>query len=120
MAILEGVQDFGFQWSTDEQVYPFEKASDGSTLYCKEVSIGDMPVGGWKYVPLNIPNINRIYRQDFEWGGEAGYHTNTYAYAFNTYVQSGITNNKEQIWVVSNITAYSLGTGILRLFYTKS
>jgi hypothetical protein len=63
-----------FQWSTSEQVWPFEKSANGSTLYCKQVNIGDMPVGGWKYVALNTPNIDRIYRQDFEWGGsEAGY-----------------------------------------------
>jgi hypothetical protein len=34
-----------FQWSTSEQVYPFEKASDGSTLYCKEITAGALSSG---------------------------------------------------------------------------
>ena len=29
-----------FQWSSTEQVWPFELWNDGSTLYCKEINIG--------------------------------------------------------------------------------
>jgi hypothetical protein len=43
-----------FQWSSSEQVYPFEKAADGSTLYCKEINFGAWPNNGTKSVPHGI------------------------------------------------------------------
>lgn len=45
-----------FTWSTSEQVYPFEKSSDGSTLYCKEIDCGAGPNAGVKDVAHNIPS----------------------------------------------------------------
>jgi hypothetical protein len=47
-------QTQAFQWSASEQVYPFEKASDGSTLYCKEIYFGTLPDTGSKSVAHNI------------------------------------------------------------------
>ena len=35
-----------FQWSTSEQVWPFEKDHSGNVLYCKELSIGLLPNTG--------------------------------------------------------------------------
>ena len=46
-----------FQWSTNEQVWPFEKASDGSTLYAKEVDFGYLPNTGYKGEAHNISNF---------------------------------------------------------------
>jgi hypothetical protein len=43
-----------FQWSTSEQVYPFEKDSSGNTLYCKEVDFGALPNAGVKSVAHGI------------------------------------------------------------------
>ena len=49
-----GVEEF--QWSEDEQVWPFEKASDGSTLYCKEYkNVGQMPNTGAMYIAHGLP-----------------------------------------------------------------
>jgi len=55
-----------FQWSTSEQVYPFEKADDGSTLYAKRYDMGALPNTGTKDVALGIgnpagPKIHRLY-----------------------------------------------------------
>lgn len=47
-----------FQWSTSEQVWPFEKDSSGNVLYCKEVNIGTMPNTGIKSVAHNITSLN--------------------------------------------------------------
>jgi hypothetical protein len=44
-----------FRWSSSEQVYPFEVANDGSTLYCKYYDLGAMPNSGWKTIAHNIP-----------------------------------------------------------------
>lgn len=57
MTKLLGVSDFGFQWSTDEQVWPFEKTRNGETIYCKEVDFGIGPNGTNKTVAHNIPNF---------------------------------------------------------------
>lgn len=55
-----------FQWSTSEQVWPFEKAADGSTLYCKQVNFGTLPNNGTKTTAHNISSltlskVNRFY-----------------------------------------------------------
>jgi len=52
-----------FQWSTSEQVWPFEKAADGSTLYCKEVACGGMPNNGSVQTAHNIANFtaSKVY-----------------------------------------------------------
>ena len=50
-----------FQWSEDEQVWPFEKASDGSTLYCKEVDFGNLPNTGNKEVSHGIDHLDSLH-----------------------------------------------------------
>jgi hypothetical protein len=47
-----------FQWSTSEQVYPLEKALDGSTLYCKQIDTGALPNNTYKTVAHGISNLN--------------------------------------------------------------
>lgn len=36
-----------FQWSTSEQVWPFEKDSTGNTLYCKQINVNPTANNGW-------------------------------------------------------------------------
>lgn len=61
--LIKDVSDLGasggsvFQWSTSEQVWPFEKASNGSTLYAKEINFGSLPDTGVKQVAHNISNL---------------------------------------------------------------
>jgi len=79
MSNLRGVEDFGFQWSTDEQVYPFEKASDGSTLYCKEVDFGSLPNNGTKSVAHNLSGFTLHKFDGFNKDRVTGfYHLLTY------------------------------------------
>ena len=42
-----------FEWSEEEKVWPFEKDSDGNTLYCKEI-ITSLPNNGIKNVAHGI------------------------------------------------------------------
>lgn len=53
-----------FQWSTSEQVWPFEKNSSGNTLYCKEINFGALPNNGTKNVAHNISGfaVANLYR----------------------------------------------------------
>ena len=50
-----GVEEF--EWSTSEQVWPFEKDASGNTLYCKEIDFGSLPNNGAKNVAHNITNF---------------------------------------------------------------
>jgi hypothetical protein len=47
-----------FQWSSEEKVYPLERASDGSVLYCKEIEMGFLACKGGKSVPHGIQNYD--------------------------------------------------------------
>jgi hypothetical protein len=53
-----------FQWSTSEQVYPFEKDSSGNTLYCKQIDCGAWPNNGSKNTAHGISNFDsrKIHR----------------------------------------------------------
>ena len=47
-----------FQWSEDEQVWPFEKRPDGSTLYCKYIDFGPLPNTVMSTVAHGVSNID--------------------------------------------------------------
>jgi hypothetical protein len=47
-----------FQWSTSEQVWPFEKTENGDTLYCQYISLGALPNSGLLQVSPNSPISN--------------------------------------------------------------
>lgn len=59
-----------FQWSSSEQVYPFEKAIDGSTLYCKLIAC-TVPNSGHAdtahnisgFVPSKVHSLKAILKQ---------------------------------------------------------
>ena len=53
-----GVEEF--QWSTSEQVYPFEKGHNGETLYAKFIDFGNLPNTGTKQVSHNISNFREF------------------------------------------------------------
>ena len=50
-----------FQWGALEQVWPFEKAADGSTLYCKEIAFGSLPAAGVKTVAHGLSDISKLH-----------------------------------------------------------
>ena len=60
-----GVEEF--EWSTSEQVWPFEKDASGNTLYCKEIDFGALPNAGTKNVSHNISGLTipDIFKCDF-------------------------------------------------------
>jgi hypothetical protein len=54
-----------FQWSEDEQVWPFERAEDGSTLYCKKIDGGFGPNAGTKAIAHGIDSIGDNYYNSY-------------------------------------------------------
>lgn len=55
MIKLAGINSLSaFQWSTSEQVYPFEKGPAGETVYAKRINFGAAPAATSKPVNHNI------------------------------------------------------------------
>lgn len=46
------------QWSSSEQIYPFEKSNSGATLYCKEIDVGALTNRSGKSVAHGISNYS--------------------------------------------------------------
>jgi hypothetical protein len=113
-----------FTWTTSEQVWPFEKHDDGSTLYAKQINFGSLPVYGTKNVAHGISNFNagndlffldairkinstyymqipnpRVDNMDFQIG------------------HAGVTNTNVYLWSGYD---YSANTAIIRMIYKKS
>jgi hypothetical protein len=105
-----------FQWSTSEQVWPFEKDRDGKLIYCKEIYLGNYPNTGTKNVAHGISNFDRSTQmhklEGFgSWGDPIPYpDINGLTIGFY------MTNTNV---VIRNSADYSSQTGYARLYYTK-
>lgn len=106
-----------FQWSTSEQVWPFEKDILGNTLYCKEIDFGALPNSGSKTVAHGISGlaISDIFKVDFAWKNSSLYALYGYTWvseSMNAQVDSSnvIVNNNV------NLSGYN---GTFRLIYSK-
>jgi hypothetical protein len=110
-----------FQWSTSEQVWPFEKARDGSTLYCKEIDFGALPNNGTKSVAHNIGHNNKSSIHDFRgliYG--TGDNINPFEKGSITLLSSQIVGRMD----LTNITVqdgfdWSAATAVFRVWYKK-
>ena len=71
----------GFQWSTSEQVWPFEKDSTGRILYCKELNLGEPPNNGQVSKAHNISSLDT--RKVLSWYGILKSNTNSAVYDLN-------------------------------------
>jgi hypothetical protein len=107
-----------FTWSANEQVYPFEKASDGSTLYCKEVYCGVLPNNGTATTAHGVPevaaNINKMFRQEFKVVSTGNVAGNMLAAPQYTIEVRGANIHKYASWDASGYTLYAA-----RMIYSK-
>lgn len=106
-----------FQWSTSEQVWPFEKAIDGSTLYCRQVSIATLPNYGTVTVAVTGVVPTKIFRiVAFKRRKVADY--DTYCIPEGTAVQQvGIqSSNTLSAYSSTDATGWE---GIVKLIYWK-
>ena len=112
-----------FQWSTSEQVWPFEKASNGATLYCKEVNLGNLPTYGAKNVAHGISNFNAgddLFRLIGLRKISSTYWMpapHPYPGALQFQIRLGVSGANIFIWDGYD---YSSNTAIARLIYKKS
>jgi hypothetical protein len=77
-----------FQWSSVEQVYPFEKSSSGASLYCKEIDVGLLTNKSGKRVAHGISNystekIHNISGTIYNTVGSDVVSLNSFAYGGN-------------------------------------
>ena len=113
-----------FQWSSSEQVWPFEKDASGRTLYCKEINFGSLPNSGTKSVAHSITwdvsfnvsklhNISgRVYDSAPTFVATIPYAHPTDGFSFLTYIDSTNLNIVSGI----NLTDWS---AYVRIIYAK-
>ena len=110
-----GVEEF--QWSTSEQVWPFEKGPSGQTLYAKQVDFGALPNNGTKTVNHGISSFDSsyVFKSQFSilW-------PNTWHYEENINHAPVRSINSTQIRVVVSDTDSSFMTARVRIIYAKS
>ena len=113
-----------FQWSTSEQVYPFEKGHNGETLYAKFIDFGNLPNSGTKQVSHNISNF-REFRSFTR-----GYYPDGHQYDFarEPIPQTHVSSILSCISISYNTTNVTINTGsnrseekaLVYLIYSKT
>lgn len=118
MGKIRGITQADFEWSTSEQVYPFEKDSSGNTLYCKEIAFGALPNNGAKTIAHNVTSIDTtMHRMDFiQYNASSSYFTGADLAGgapYGPYINSTIVG-------VTTTGDFSALTGVVRLIYGKT
>lgn len=112
-----GVEEF--EWSTSEQVWPFEKFVDGSTLYCKEIDFGALPNNGTKTVNHNISGFltRNLFRYDFVQGDNDRRINHFYRFTGGTTTLPSVRSTTVEVKTVSDLSGYIHNK--FRLIYKK-
>ena len=114
-----------FEWSTTEQVWPFELSDTGGTLYCKLVDFGTLPNAGGKSVAHGITwsgtftsnNIHsftgRVYDNGaLTWSAAIPYGHPNAGYTFLSFVDTSY------VWIYTGVNQTSFAAKF-RLIYSK-
>ena len=111
-----GIEEF--QWSSSEQVWPFEKAADGSTLYCKKIDGGAMPNTGSKFVEHNLGDPTKVYVHRLQGMIRSVTESGKYQYALpNDWGNLTIMDEYVQFWMANNnMSDYN---GFANIIYKK-
>jgi hypothetical protein len=109
-----------FQWSTSEQIWPFEKASDGSTLYCKQVSFGALPNNGSKSVAHNITSFSptKLHRMEALSGNSSQQEPTPNSSTSGTQYQIASGINTTDVYIITGVDRSSYNA-IFYLIYAK-
>jgi hypothetical protein len=114
-----GIEEF--QWSTSEQVWPFEKSVDGETIYCKEIDFGALPNNGTKSVShnINLTSPNQVINQSALAYSPAG-DVNPIVYVSTAGITFQIqwNVNLTSVWV-RTAANWSSNTSRVRIWYIK-
>lgn len=108
-----------FQWSTSEQVWPFEKDLNGNTIYCKEFYVSSLPNTGAADTAINASqNVIkvvglRIFAGSDSWGWA---EVNFYNYIMG-YILGGTTPPLQYIRLETTANRTSEAAKV-RIWYT--
>jgi hypothetical protein len=109
-----------FKWSTAEQVYPFEKDSNGNILYCKQINFGNMPNNGTKQMAHGIigytsSKVYKLYGKASEPSG--GFQPVPFVYDTGSY---NFTLECDSNYIYSYCGVNKSGfTGVMYMVYAK-
>lgn len=109
-----------FQWSTLEQVYPFEVDNNGATLYCKEINLGTLPNSVLKLVPHNISGLtlSKVRKLFGYFGNASDFHPLPQGGSPSIPVYTGLYATPTNIGIIA-ATDLTMTTGIARIIYAK-
>lgn len=110
-----------FEWSTSEQVWPFEKDVGGGTIYAKLIDLGQFPNSGTKLVAHGVAGFTSDKLRRIEgYMYPPGFPNSQAAPIPATFglndVQVNTDNTNIYIITVSDWTAYN---GVIRFYYVK-
>ena len=105
-----------FQWSTNEQVYPFERGPSGETLYAKQVNLSSIGAATIRGTAHGISNLDASSIRFF---GAQGEYPLNYAHRDSLLgaLGSHVTETEIRQLTGSNISA---GSGHIRIIYSKT
>jgi hypothetical protein len=112
-----------FEWSTSEQIYPYEKGFNGETLYCKVVSFS--AAVGWSGAAHGVTNF-RLHRmtafvKDSTWAGGANCYANIPMTLPDNPTGYGISLHTDTTMISCRIGAnIGGGTAYVYLIYSKA
>lgn len=113
-----------FTWDTTEQVWPFEKAVGGGTVYAKEIAFGALPNTTAKSVAHNIVGLTsaKVFRMESITAGTVGGGADsaypiTYGNAATNFIISLVITDTDV--VITTWDNWSNTSAFVRVYYTK-
>ena len=108
------------EWSTSEQVWPFEKGINGESIYVKGVPFGNWPNKGTKSVSHGIVGYKALWNL-------VGAHSTTGKLPYVTMFTNNDTKWQSEYWVNSTSVVVRTGenlsssyTTLMLIFYLKN
>lgn len=106
-----------FQWSTSEQVWPFEKGPNGETVYAKQINVANLPNTGVSDHAINpSQQISELLYLHFYGGSDSwGWVPGNFPSYWNVYVLG--ESPPFQSVRIEALTNVSSQSGVIKILY---
>lgn len=123
MIRIKGINSF--QWSTNEQLWPLEKHTNGKDIYCKLVNYGNRGSSGLVAKAHGISGIDQLIRYEVLMDHAPGTPLTTigmYPQSHPAYIGDLIYvyANTTNCVTYNNTTSYNSYPFTFRMYYTKN